>query len=84
MIVGGLRGACNVGIAAPQKSWHTNLRAGRENFGMFGQVGLIADSSDERADVEHMLGLPTRSVKFNVGFREERLNYSSHSVRRRN
>ena len=38
---------------------------------LLGQVGLIADSPDERADVEHMLGLPTRSVKFNVRFREQ-------------
>ena len=37
---------------------------------LLGQVGLIADSPDERADVEHMLGLPTRSVKFNDRFRE--------------
>jgi hypothetical protein len=33
---------------------------------LLGQVGLIAASPDERADLEHMLGFPTRSVKFNV------------------
>ncbi len=33
MIVDGLRGACSVGIAAPQKSWHTNLPVGTEIFG---------------------------------------------------
>ena len=32
------------------------------------QVGLIADTPDERADVEHLKGFPTRSVKFNVPF----------------
>ena len=31
------------------------------------KVGLIADSPDERSDVEPMLGFPTRSVKFNGG-----------------
>ena len=66
MIVDGLWGACNVGIAATQKSWHTNLRAGREILVLLGQVRLIVDSPDERADAEHMLGFPTRSVKFNV------------------
>ena len=36
---------------------------------LLGQVGLIADSLDDRDDVEHMLGFPTRSVKFNGGIR---------------
>jgi hypothetical protein len=77
MIVDGLRGACNVGIAASQTSWHTNLSANRKISVLLGQVGLIADTPDERADVEHMLGFPTRSVKFNERYSAHRVSLST-------
>ena len=41
------------------------------------QVGLIADTPDERADVEHMLGFPTRSVKFNERYSAHRVSLST-------
>ena len=54
----------------PRHRHHGTQTCGREGKTsvLLRQVGLIADSTDERADLEHMLGFPTRSVKFNVGF----------------
>ena len=54
----------------PRHRHHGTQTCGREGKTsvLLRQVGLIADSTDERADLEHMLGFPTRSVKFNGPF----------------
>ena len=61
----------SAGLAASELPRHTNHGTQtreweRKYLVLLGQVGLIADSLGERADAEHILGLPTRSVKFNV------------------
>ena len=71
----------SAGLAASELPRHTNHGTQtreweRKYLVLLGQVGLIADSLDERADVEHMLGFPTRSVKFNGGF----LGVPTHGV----
>ena len=56
----------------PRHRHHGTQTCGREGKTsvLLRQVGLIADSTDERADLEHMLSFPTRSVKFNDRIRE--------------
>ncbi len=63
MIVDRFRGE----LAASEWPRHTNhgtqTREREVKYSvLLGQVGLIADSPDERVGAEHMLGLPTRSV----------------------
>ena len=60
----------SAGLAASELPRHTNHgtqtreREGKTSV-LLRQVGLIDDTPDERADAEHILGFPTRSVKFN-------------------
>ena len=50
---------------------------------LLGQVGLIADIPDDRDDVEHMLGFPTRSVKFNDRYRGIGVGIKGHRIHAR-
>ena len=58
------------GLVTSEMPRHTNhgtqtRESERKYSVLLGQVGLIAESPDERAGAEHILGFPTRSVKFN-------------------